>query len=147
VVQATTCCGRFGRNHSKQPDRGAGGTRRRRTLIVETAGTGGQVNGLAGTTWGLQLGKPSRITPLFYGKKGVLNIERETKALREDPRKGGPDPHQLPRASIRTDGAHQPHRLDHLRTAYGMIEGFRTCAELYALLSALSGVPVRRGSQ
>lgn len=119
------------------------------TLILETAGeTQGQVNGLAVYDMGdYSFGKPSRITATVYaGKGGVLNIERETKMSGKIHEKAvlilsnylgrrfaGKAPISLT-ASITFE------------QLYGMIEGdSATCAELYALLSALSGVPVRQG--
>ena len=119
------------------------------TLIVETSGARkGQVNGLAILGTGdYSFGKPSRITATVYpGKGGVLNIERETKLSGKihekavlilshylGSRYAGKKPISLT-ASITFE------------QLYGMIEGdSATCAELYALLSAISGVPVRQG--
>ena len=119
------------------------------TLIVETSGElAGQVNGLAVYDMGdYSFGKPSRITATVYaGKGGVLNIERETKLSGKIHEKAililtnylgrrfaGDAPISL-NASITFE------------QMYGMIEGdSATCAELYALLSALSGVPIRQG--
>ncbi|GAB4229487.1 MAG: ATP-binding protein [Deltaproteobacteria bacterium] len=119
------------------------------TLIVETSGeVTGQVNGLAVYDMGdYRFGKPSRITATVYaGKGGVLNIERETKLSGKIHEKAililtnylgrrfaGKAPISL-NASITFE------------QLYGMIEGdSATCAELYALLSALSGVPLRQG--
>ncbi len=118
------------------------------TLIVETSGeTRGQVNGLAVMNTGdYVFGKPSRITAAVYaGKGGVLNIERETKLSGKihdkavlilsnylGSRYAGEKPISLV-ASITFE------------QLYGMIEGdSATCAELYALLSAISGIPVRQ---
>jgi lon-related putative ATP-dependent protease len=119
------------------------------TLIVETSGARvGQVNGLAVLGTGdYSFGKPSRITATVYtGKGGVLNIERETKLSGKihekavlilsnylGSRYAGKKPISLT-ASITFE------------QLYGMIEGdSATCAELYALLSAISGLPVRQG--
>jgi lon-related putative ATP-dependent protease len=119
------------------------------TVIVETGGARtGQVNGLAVYDLGdYSFGKPSRITATVYaGKGGVLNIERETKLSGKIHEKAvlilsnylgrrfaGKAPISLT-ASITFE------------QMYGMIEGdSATCAELYALLSALAGVPVRQG--
>jgi len=119
------------------------------TLIVETAGEqAGQVNGLAVYDMGdYSFGKPSRITATVYaGKGGVLNIERETKLSGKIHEKA---------VLILTNylGRRFARKAPISLTAsitfeqlYGMIEGdSATCAELYALLSALSGVPVRQG--
>ena len=118
------------------------------TLIVETSGARkGQVNGLALLSTGdYSFGKPSRITATVYtGKGGILNIERETKLSGKihekavlilsnylGSRYAGRKPISLT-ASITFE------------QLYGMIEGdSATCAELYALLSAISGLPVRQ---
>jgi len=119
------------------------------TVIVESSGERtGQVNGLAVYDMGdYSFGKPSRITATVYaGKGGVLNIERETKLSGKIHEKAvlilsnylgrcfaGKAPISLT-ASITFE------------QLYGMVEGdSATCAELYALLSALSGVPLRQG--
>ncbi len=119
------------------------------TLIVETSGTRtGQVNGLAVLNTGdYAFGKPSRITAAVYaGKGGILNIERETKLSGKIHEKA---------VLILSNylgsrfAARKPISLTASITfeqLYGMIEGdSATCAELYALLSAISGVPVRQG--
>jgi len=119
------------------------------TLIVETSGTRkGQINGLAVLGMGdHSFGKPSRITATVYaGKGGVINIERETKLSGKIHEKA---------MLILTNylgsryAARKPISLTASITfeqLYGMIEGdSATCAELYALLSAISGVPARQG--
>jgi lon-related putative ATP-dependent protease len=119
------------------------------TLIVETGGERtGQVNGLAVYDLGdYSFGKPSRITATVYaGKGGVLHIERETKMSGKIHEKAvlilsnylgrrfaGKAPISLT-ASITFE------------QLYGTIEGdSATCAELYALLSAIASVPLRQG--
>lgn len=119
------------------------------TLIVETGGGKvGQANALAIHDLGdYSFGKPSRITATVYaGKGGVLNIERETKLSGKihdkatlilsnylGRRFAGKAPISLT-ASITFE------------QLYGMIEGdSATCAELYALISAISDVPIRQG--
>jgi lon-related putative ATP-dependent protease len=119
------------------------------TLIVETSGEKtGQVNGLAVLDMGdYSFGKPSRITATVYaGKGGVLNIERETKLSGKIHEKA---------ILILSNylgsmyAARKPISLTASITfeqLYGMIEGdSATCAELYALLSAITGVPARQG--
>lgn len=119
------------------------------TVIVETAGVRvGQVNGLAVIDLGdYAFGKPSRITAAVYaGKGGVINIERETKLSGRIHDKavlilanylGGKYAARKPIALTASLAFEQ---------LYGIVEGdSATCAELYALLSALSGVPVRQG--
>jgi len=119
------------------------------TLIVETTGEHtGQVNGLAVYDMGdYSFGKPSRITATAYaGKGGVLNIERETKLSGKIHEKAVLI---LSNYLGRRFARKAPISLSASITfeqLYGMIEGdSATCAELYALLSALSGVPVRQG--
>ncbi len=119
------------------------------TLIVETSGARkGQINGLAVLDTGdHSFGKPSRITATVYaGKGGITNIERETKLSGKIHEKA---------MLILTNylGSKYAVRKPISLTAsitfeqlYGMIEGdSATCAELYALLSAISGVPARQG--
>ncbi len=118
------------------------------TLIVDTAGEkAGQVNGLAVLDLGdYSFGKPSRITTsVCAGKAGVVNIERETKLSGKVHEKaimilagylGGTFAGKRPISLTASITFEQ---------LYGMIEGdSATCAELYSLLSAISGVPVRQ---
>jgi lon-related putative ATP-dependent protease len=119
------------------------------TVIVETGGERtGQVNGLAVYDLGdYSFGKPSRITATVYaGKGGVLNIERETKLSGKIHEKAVLI---LSNYLGRRFAGKAPINLTASITfeqMYGMIEGdSATCAELYALLSALAGVPVRQG--
>ena len=119
------------------------------TVIVETGGElAGQVNGLAVYDMGdYSFGKPSRITATVYaGKGGVLNIERETKLSGKIHEKAVLI---LSNYLGRRFAGKTPISLSASLTfeqMYGMIEGdSATCAELYALLSAIAGVPVRQG--
>jgi lon-related putative ATP-dependent protease len=118
------------------------------TLIVHTSGElVGQVNGLAVLDLGdYSFGKPSRISAkTFMGRAGVVNIERETKMSGKIHEKailiiasylGGKYATKQPisiSASITFE------------QLYEMIEGdSATCAELYALLSSISGVPLKQ---
>jgi lon-related putative ATP-dependent protease len=118
------------------------------TLIVETSGgKAGQVNGLAVLDMGdYSFGKPSRITAAVYaGKSGVVNIEREIKLSGKIHEKAVLI---LTNYLGRKYAARKPISLSASITfeqLYGMIEGdSATCAELYALLSAISGVPIRQ---
>jgi lon-related putative ATP-dependent protease len=119
------------------------------TIIVDTAGEKvGQVNGLAVIDLGdYSFGKPSRITARTYtGKAGVVNIERETKMSGRIHEKailiitnylGGRYATKKPislSASITFE------------QLYEMVEGdSASCAELYALLSSIAGVPLKQG--
>jgi lon-related putative ATP-dependent protease len=118
------------------------------TLIVNTQGEKvGQVNGLAVLDIGdYSFGKPSRITAkTFMGRAGVVNLERETKMSGKIHEKailiitsylGGKYAVRKP-ISLSASIAFEQ--------LYEMIEGdSATCAELYALLSSIGGVPLKQ---
>jgi len=118
------------------------------TLIVNTAGEKvGQVNGLAVLDIGdYAFGEPSRITAKTYmGRAGVVNLERETKMSGKIHEKA---------ILIITSylgskyAVKKPISLSASITfeqLYEMVEGdSATCAELYALLSSISGVPLKQ---
>ncbi len=118
------------------------------TIIIDTAGEKeGQVNGLAVIDLGdYSFGKPSRITARTYaGKAGVVNIERETKMSGKIHEKA---------ILIITNylgsryAAKKPISLSASITfeqLYEMVEGdSASCAELYALLSSISGIPLKQ---
>jgi lon-related putative ATP-dependent protease len=118
------------------------------TIIVNTSGEKvGQVNGLAVLSLGdYSFGKPSRISAKAYvGRAGVVNIERETKMSGRIHEKA---------IMIITSylgskyAVKKPISLSASITfeqLYEMIEGdSATCAELYALLSSISGVPLKQ---
>lgn len=118
------------------------------TLIVDTSGEKvGQVNGLAVIDLGdYSFGKPSRITARTYaGKAGVVNIERETKMSGRIHEKA---------ILILTNylgskyAVKKPISLSASITfeqLYEMVEGdSATCAEFYALISSISGVPLKQ---
>ncbi len=118
------------------------------TLIVETSGAKvGQVNGLAVLDTGdYSFGRPSRITATAYtGKGGVVNIERETKLSGKIHEKAVLI---LSNYLGRKYAGNRPISLTASITfeqLYAMVEGdSATCAELYALLSVISGVPARQ---
>ena len=108
----------------------------------------GQINGLAVYNLGdYSFGKPTRITVSTYiGNRGIINIEREAKLSGKihdkgvlilsgffASRLGGTMPLSFS-ASITFE------------QSYGMIDGdSASCAELYALLSSLSDVPIYQG--
>ncbi|MBA4349009.1 MAG: ATP-dependent protease [Thermodesulfovibrio sp.] len=118
------------------------------TLIVNTSGEKvGQVNGLAVLDLGdYSFGKPSRITAKTYiGKAGVVNIERETKMSGKIHEKAI----MIISSYLGSKyAAKKPLSLSASITfeqLYEMIEGdSATCAELYALLSSISGVPLKQ---
>ncbi len=118
------------------------------TLIVETSGGKvGQINGLAVMSLGdYSFGKPSRITTTVYaGKAGVINIEREIKLSGKIHEKAILI---LSNYLGRMYALKRPISLSASITfeqLYGMVEGdSATCAELYSLLSAIAGVPIRQ---
>jgi lon-related putative ATP-dependent protease len=108
----------------------------------------GQINGLAVYNLGdHSFGKPTRITVSTYiGNRGIINIEREAKLSGKIHDKGvlifsGFFASRL--------GGSMPLSFSASITfeqSYGMIDGdSASCAELYALLSSLSGVPIYQG--
>jgi lon-related putative ATP-dependent protease len=121
----------------------------RGTILIDTAGERvGQVNGLAVLSLGdMAFGKPSRITAsVALGKGEIVDIEREVAM-------GGP---------LHTKGVlilsgflRQRFGIDRplslkaslvFEQSYGGVDGdSASSTELYALLSALSGVPIRQG--
>ena len=117
-------------------------------LLVDTEGDKvGQVNGLAVLSVGeYMFGKPSRITANTYlGKSGVVNIERETKMSGSSHSKG---------VMILSGylGQKYAQRNPLTLTAsltfeqlYGGIDGdSASSTELYAILSSLSGMPIKQ---
>jgi len=120
----------------------------RGTLLIETAGRRvGQVNGLSVLALGrAAFGRPSRITArVRLGKGEVVDIEREVEL-------GGPIHSKGVLILSGFLGARyaegQPLALSAtlaFEQSYGMIEGdSASSAELYALLSALSGLPIEQ---
>ncbi|MBI5026992.1 MAG: AAA family ATPase [Nitrospirae bacterium] len=118
------------------------------TLLVNTSGSvTGQVNGLAVLDTGdYSFGKPSRITAKTYaGKAGIVNIERETKLSGKIHEKaimiliaylGGKyaTKHPLTLSASLT-----------FEQLYDEVEGdSATCAEVYALLSSISGAALKQ---
>ena len=119
------------------------------TLLIDTqGGVVGQVNGIAviplGDYW---FGKPSRITArTFLGRGGIVDIEREAKTGGRIHSKGmlilsgylgGRYAGQSP-LSVSASVAFEQ--------IYEEVEGdSASSAELYALLSSLSGLPIKQG--
>lgn len=118
-------------------------------ILVDVQGAVvGQVNGLAVLTIGdYAFGKPSRITAkTFMGQEGVVNIERETRMSGSLHTKGILTLSGFLGDSFARD---KPLRLSARITFEQLYEGIdgdsASSAELYALLSSLSGLPVRQG--
>ncbi len=119
------------------------------TLMVDLEGEEvGQVNGLAVYSLGdIAFGKPSRITASTYmGKPGVVNIEREVKLSGSTHDKGvlilsgylGRTFAQEFPLSVAISIAFEQ--------SYSGVDGdSASSTELYAILSSLSGVPIKQG--
>ncbi|MDH5557631.1 MAG: AAA family ATPase [Alphaproteobacteria bacterium] len=118
-------------------------------VLIDSAGTKpGQINGLSVMQLGgFAFGRPSRITArVSLGRGHVIDIEREVKL-------GGPlhSKGVLILSGFLADrfGRDRPLALAAslvFEQSYGGIDGdSASSAELYALISALSGVPIRQG--
>ncbi len=117
-------------------------------IRIDTEGTAvGQINGLAVVDMmDYAFGHPSRITAnVFMGQEGIVNIEREVKMTGPIHNKG-----LLILSSYlgRTYAEEMPLSLSARITfeqTYGTVDGdSASSTELYCLLSALSGVPLRQ---
>ncbi|HDN79541.1 MAG TPA: Lon protease family protein, partial [Chloroflexi bacterium] len=119
------------------------------TILIDTEGeVVGQVNGLSVVSLGdFTFGKPTRITATIgVGKEGIVDIERETKL-------GGPI--HTKGVLILTGYLIQKYAQDKPLTlaarlvfeqSYEGVEGdSASAAEVFALLSALSGLPIKQG--
>ncbi|MDR3580744.1 MAG: ATP-binding protein [Oryzomonas sp.] len=119
------------------------------TIMVDTDGeVAGQINGLSVISLGDHtFGRPSRITARVYtGQAGMVNIEREVKLSGPIHDKG---------VMILTGYLGGIFAVNHplslsasicFEQSYDGVEGdSASSTELYALLSALSGVPIRQG--
>ena len=119
------------------------------TILADTVGGEvGQINGLSVITLGdYTFGRPSRVTARVYmGRGGMVNIEREVKLSGPIHDKGvliltgylgGKYAHDKPLSFSASICFEQ---------SYEGVEGdSASSTELYALLSALSGVPIRQG--
>ncbi len=118
-------------------------------LFIDTDGERvGQLNGLAVLQLGeYAFGKPSRITATVHaGKGGIVDIEREAKLGGATHSKGililkGYLGERFARVKSLSFTANLT-----FEQSYSMIDGdSASSAELYALLSALAGVPLRQG--
>lgn len=118
------------------------------TIIVDTSGAKvGQVNGLAVLDFGdYTFGKPSRITAkTFAGKAGIVNIERETKMSGKIHEKAILIISSYLGSKYASKSPISLSASITFEQLYEMIEGdSATCAELYSLLSSISGVPLKQ---
>jgi predicted ATP-dependent protease len=119
------------------------------TIMVDTEGAEvGQINGLSVITLGdYTFGRPSRVTARVYmGRAGMVNVEREVKLSGPIHDKGmliltgylgGKYAHDKPLSFSASICFEQ---------SYEGVEGdSASSTELYSLLSALSGLPLRQG--
>ncbi len=119
------------------------------TILIDIDGSVvGQVNALAVYQMGeISFGRPSRITAeTFMGKHGIVNIEREAKMSGRTHDKGVMI---LSGYLGRTFAQKYPLSLSISVTfeqSYSGIDGdSASSTELYAILSSLSGIPIRQG--
>jgi lon-related putative ATP-dependent protease len=119
------------------------------TILVDVDGeVTGQVNSLAIFQIGdYSFGRPSRITAeTFMGKEGVVNIEREANLSGKTHDKGVMI---LSGYLGRTFAQNYPLSLSISITfeqSYGSVDGdSASSAELYAIISSLSGIPINQG--
>jgi len=119
------------------------------TIMIDVDGeVVGQVNALSVYQIGdISFGRPSRITAETYmGKQGVVNIEREAKLSGKTHDKGVMI---LSGFLGRTFAQHYPLSLSISITfeqSYGGVDGdSASSTELYAIISSLSGIPIKQG--
>lgn len=118
------------------------------TLMVDLDGKAvGQVNGLAVYSAGeIAFGKPSRITAATsMGREGVTNIEREARLSGQTHDKGMLILAGYLRSKFARDMPLSVSISVAFEQSYGMVDGDSASAtELYAILSSLSGLPLRQ---
>ncbi len=118
-------------------------------LKVSTTGKAlGQINGLSIYDLGdYMFGRPSRITVnIALGKEGVVNLEREADLSGSIHTKGVMILAGYLKASFAADCPLSLSASICFEQSYGMVEGDSASgAELFALLSALSDVPIDQG--
>lgn len=121
----------------------------RGTLLVDTDGEkAGQINGLAVLQLGtFAFGRPSRITcRVRMGRGELVDIEREVGMGGDIHSKGVLILSGFLAARFGQDGPLSVSASLVFEQSYGMIDGdSASCAELYALLSALADIPIRQG--
>ncbi|MBM3946987.1 MAG: ATP-dependent protease, partial [SAR202 cluster bacterium] len=121
----------------------------RGAIIVQTQGSAvGQVNGLAVLALGdYAFGKPSRITATIgFGQAGLVDIEREAKLGGSTHTKGVLILGGYLAEQYATDKPLSLSARLVFEQSYDGVDGdSASSTELYALLSALSGVPIKQG--
>ena len=121
----------------------------RNVILIDTDGQAvGQVNGLSVMSLGdVSFGAPSRVTAsIGLGKEGIIDIQREAKLAGPIHTKG---------VMILSGYLAEKYAQDKplslsarlvFEQSYGMVEGdSASSTELYALLSALSEIPIKQG--
>lgn len=120
----------------------------RGSLFVDTDGeVVGQVNGLAVYSMGdYMFGKPARITAVTsLGKEGIINIEREAEMSGPTHNKGMLILSGFLRSRFAQNKPMSLAASIAFEQSYGGIDGdSASSTELYALLSSLSGKPIRQ---
>jgi lon-related putative ATP-dependent protease len=118
-------------------------------IMVDTEGAViGQVNGLSIISLGdYYFGRPSRITAqTFMGRAGVINIEREAKMSGNIHDKGVMILAGYMGGKYAQDKPLNLSASICFEQSYGAVDGdSASSTELYALLSSLSGLPIRQG--
>ena len=121
----------------------------RGTLMIDVEGEMvGQVNGLAVYSLGdYMFGKPSRITAsTSMGRAGIINIEREADMSGNTHNKGVLILSGYLRKKFAQDKPLTVSASIAFEQSYGGIDGdSASSTEVYALLSSLSGVPIKQG--
>lgn len=119
------------------------------TIMVDTEGEViGQINGLAVLQTGdYTFGQPHRITAQTYlGRKGILNIEREASLSGNFHDKGLLILSGYLNAKFAQNRPLPVSASLTFEQTYSMIDGdSASSTELYALLSSLSGIPIKQG--
>ena len=117
-------------------------------ILIDTQGAVvGQVNGLAVYDTGeLTFGKPSRITAkVSVGSSGIINIEREAQLSGKTHDKGMLILSGLMRDRFAQDKPLAMSASICFEQSYGGVDGdSASSTEVYVLLSALSGLPIRQ---
>ncbi len=120
----------------------------RGTLMIDAEGeVVGQVNGLAVYAMGdYMFGKPSRITAsTSMGRAGIINIEREADLSGSTHNKGVLILSGYLRKKYAQDKPMTMSASIAFEQSYGGVDGdSASSTEIYALLSSLSGVPIRQ---
>ena len=133
---------------SNQPEERLQEMMERGDILVDTEGEViGQINGLSVYGTGdYSFGRPSRITAQVYlGKEGVINIEREAKLSGSIHDKGVLILSGFLGGKYAKDKPLTLSASLAFEQSYGGIDGdSASCAELVALLSSISGVPIKQ---